>query len=418
MLAPFRSRDFRLLWTGTTVSLLGDGVFYVALAWQVYDLSDVPAALSVVGLAMSASQVVFLLLGGVAGDRLERRGVMLAADLLRFGAIAALGGLALGGGLRLWQVVVVAAVYGTGAGFFGPSFDAIVPDLVPRELLAEANSVDQFIRPIALRLAGPALGGWLVAGCGAGAAFLLDAASFLVSAAALALLRPPRAAPDAAAEEGSALGGIRDGFRFVRGRVWLWGTLLAAAVAYLLFVGPSEVLVPFMVKRELGGSAGDLGLVFAVGGVGAVAAAFAVGQRGLPRRQVTFMYVTWSLATLAVAGYGLAARSWQLMAAAFAFNGLEAAGTIVWATTKQGLVPSGLLGRVSSFDWFISIGLLPVSFALTGPVAGAVGARATLVGAGVLGAAATLGFLFVPGMRALEREPVPAEGSGRVATAR
>jgi DHA3 family tetracycline resistance protein-like MFS transporter len=330
--------------------------------------------------------------------------------------LAVLGLLAAGGVLRLWQVVVLAALYGTGAGFFGPSFDAIVPDLVPRELLAEANSVDQFIRPIALRLAGPALGGWLVAGCGPGAAFLLDAASFLVSAGALALLRPPRAAPDAAA--GSALGGIRDGFRFVRGHVWLWGTLLAAALAYLLFVGPSEVLVPFMVKRELGGGAAALGLVFAVGGVGAVAAAFAVGQRGLPRRQVTFMYVAWSLATLAVAGYGLATRSWQLMAAAFAFNGLEAAGTIVWATTKQRLVPSGLLGRVSSFDWFISIGLLPVSFALTGPVAGAVGARATLVGAGVLGAAATLGFLFVPGMRALERAPVPAEGSGRVAAAR
>src|SRR5919109_154717 len=103
MLGPLRIRDFRLLWTGMTVSLLGDGIFYVAIAWQVYELSDAPTALSTVGLAMSLSQVVFLLLGGVASDRFDRRRVMLAADLLRAAVIGLLSVLALTGSLRLWH---------------------------------------------------------------------------------------------------------------------------------------------------------------------------------------------------------------------------------------------------------------------------------------------------------------------------
>ena len=132
----------------------------------------------------------------------------------------------------------------------------------------------------------------------------------------------------------------------------------------------------------------------------------------MPRRHITFMYGVWTVSTLAVAGYGLARFPWQAMVASFIFNALEGAGTIVWATTKGRLVPGRLLGRVSSFDWFISIGLIPVSFALTGPVAAVFGVRETLVGAGVLGGIVTLAFLFIPGMRDLERTGVLAKATG------
>jgi hypothetical protein len=174
-------------------------------------------------------------------------------------------------------------------------------------------------------------------------------------------------------------------------------------------MGPTEVLVTAIVKNELGGSAAELGIVFAAGGVGSVLCALLMGQTGLPRRNITFMYLAWTAATLAVAGYGLATAVWQLMAACFVFNALETAGTIVWATAKQTHVPTALLGRVSSLDWLISIGLLPLSFALTGPVSEAIGARETLVGAAVLGGVVTFAALFLPGMRAIEeREPVVA----------
>ncbi len=408
---PLRLRDFRLLWTGMTVSLLGDGIFFVAIAWQVYQLSNAPTALSVVGVAMSVPHVLFLLLGGVVSDRVDRRRAMVAADIVRGGAVGVLGALSLAGVLRLWHVLILAALYGGGTAFFGPAFDAIVPDLVPQELLAQANSLDQFVRPTAWRLAGPALGGVVIAAWSAGGAFLLDAGTFAVSVTAVLLMHPHPVQMEGE-EQASAFGEVREGFRFVRAHVWLWGTFLAATFAYLLFLGPSEVLLPFVVKNDLNGNAADLGFILAMGGVGAIGAAVVMGRVGMPKRHITFIYLVWTVSTFAVAGYGLARFSWQAMAACFTFNALEAAGTIVWATTKHTFVPARLLGRVSSFDWFISIALLPISFALTGPIAQAIGARATLIGAGVLGGLVTFAFLFLPGMRATERSEDAQAGDG------
>jgi MFS family permease len=411
LLAPLRHRDFRLLWLGMCVSLLGDGAFHVALAWQVYAISDAATAMSIVGIAMTVPTIVFLLIGGVASDRLDRRRIMLCADVMRCVAVGLLAVLSLTGALELWHVALLVVFYGAGAAFFAPAFDAIVPELLPVERLGQANALDQVVRPIAMRLAGPAIGGFVVGAFGAGTAFALDAATFLVSAAALLAMRR-RAATEPAGV--SIVGDLREGWHFVRRRAWLWATFASAAIAYLLFMGPVEVLLPLLVKNELDGSAQQLGLVFAAGGLGSVGCAVLLGRRGIPRRDITFMYVVWTLATLAVAGYGLSASVWQLMIACMIFNGLETAGTIVWATAKQRHVPAGMLGRVSSLDWLISIGLLPLSFALTGPVSAAIGVRATLIGAGLLGAIVTFGALFIRGVRSVEDvAPGSAAPAGR-----
>lgn len=396
-------RDFRLLFAGRCVSLLGDGAFLVALAWQAYTLSDAPTALSLIGIAMTAPLIALLLFGGIVSDRYDRRRVMLAADAVRAALLALLGALALSGELRLWQMMAIVAVYGAAQAFFDPASDAIVPELLPAGTLGEANALEQLVRPLALRLGGPALGGALVGALGPGSAFLADAASFAISAGALWAMSPRADAAAVAVLGGDgeprALAQAREGFAYVRGHVWLWGTFACAGVAYLLFMGPSVVLLPFMVKHELQGSGVQLGLVLGAGGLGSVACALAMARSGLPARSMTFIYSVWALATVAVAGYGLANAVWQLMLASLAFNLLETAGTIVWATVKQRHVPGALLGRVSSLDWLISIGLLPVSLALTGPVSALVGVRGTLVGAGLLGAAATLAGLALPGMR-------------------
>lgn len=404
LLGPLRNREFRLLWAGMCVSLLGDGAFIVALAWQVYQLSDAPTAMGLVGMAMTVPTIVFLLVGGALSDRLNRRFLMLAADAARLLAAAALAGLSLTGALEIWHVALLVAVYGTGQAFFAPAFDAIVPDLVPDEQLAQANALDQLIRPIALRMIGPAVGGVLVGAFGAAAVFALDAVSFGLSAVALLLLRPPvRTRP--AAQRGGVVADLREGWRFVRERRWLWVTFVCAAIAYLLFMGPVEVLVPYVVKHDLHATASDLGLIFGAGGLASIVCAMALGQLGLPRRSMTFMYAAWTVATVAVAGYGLGSAVWHLMLASALFNALETAGTIVWITAKQRHVPSQMLGRVSSLDWLISIGLLPLSFALTGPVSALIGAQTTLVVAGLAGAAVTVAGLFVPGVRDIERQP-------------
>lgn len=402
ILSPLADRDFRLLWTGATASLLGDGAFLVALAWQVYAMAGGgPTGMSLVGIAMTVPTILFLLIGGVASDRFERRWLLVGADLLRAVAVALLAGLTIGGQVELWHMVVLSALYGTGSAFHAPAFDALVPEILAGEGLTQANALDQLVRPLALRLAGPALGGVLVGVAGAGGVFLVDCATFLMAAGTVLMMSPARG-DRAVAEGGSLLVDLKDGWRFVRRHAWLWATFVSAALAYLLFMGPVEVLLPWIVKEGMGGSAFDLGLVFAAGGLASMACAVALGRFGLPRRGITWMLLAWTLATVAVAGYGAATAIWQLMLASALFNGLETAGTIVWATTKQRHVPAALLGRVSSLDWLISVGLLPLSFALTGPVSGAVGARTTLVAAGVLGAIVTFAALFVPGMRTLD----------------
>ena len=410
MLRPLSVRDFAWLWTGMSVSLLGDGIYLVAIAWQVYDLSNAPTALSVVGLAWTLPMVIFLLWGGVLSDRFDRRNVMVFSDIVRGVAIAAIGVLSVTDAIELWHVIVLVAFYGFGEAFFGPAFGAIVPDIVPSDMLVEANSMDQFVRPLMWRLAGPAVGGIAIEVLGgAGGAFLLDAGTFAVSALCFLAMKKRSVALE---RDGSlsALREVKEGFSFVRSQVWLWATLYAAGLSLFFFWGPLEVLLPFIVKNELAGDAGDLGLVFAFGGVGAIFASFAVAQLGLPRRHILFMYTNWLIAVGSTAGFAFVSNIWQAMAVSFIGGASAAAGLVVWGTLLHRLVPPELLGRVTSFDWTISIGLVPISFAITGPIAESFGADTTLLWAGILGTVATAAFMFVPGIYDTERGGPMVEG--------
>jgi MFS family permease len=153
ILRPLSIRDFALLWTGMSVSMVGDGVTYVALAWQVYELWNVPTAMSIVGVAWTLPMLVFLLIGGVVSDRFERRRVMILSDVVRGLSVATMGVLAITGRIELWHIFVLIAIYGSGESFFWPSFGAIVPDLVPRGLLVEANSLEEALRRLLAELA-------------------------------------------------------------------------------------------------------------------------------------------------------------------------------------------------------------------------------------------------------------------------
>ena len=404
ILRPLRIRDFALLWGGLTVSFIGDGVYIIAIAWQTYDLSNSPSALAAVGVAWSLPQVVLLLLTGVLSDRLDRRHLMISGDVVRGLAIAAVGILSINGTLTMTWLLVLVVIFGAGQALFGPAFSSIVPQVVPEELLVEANSLGQFVRPITWTLIGPLVGGVLVATLGAGWAFLIDAGTFAFSAVMIGLMR---ARPDreAGEEHASAWDDLKEGLRYVRSRAWLWVAMVAATVSLLATWGPWEVLVPYVVRNDLRGSAAALGLVFAAGGVGSVSVALVMGQRGrLPRRAVTMLYVTWAIGMLMTAGFGLVSEVWQAAAVAFVSESCITALIVIWFTLLQRLVPAHLLGRVSSLDWMISIGGVPLSFAVVGPAAAAFGVDATLIGAGLIGAAITIAFMFYPGARAPERD--------------
>jgi DHA3 family tetracycline resistance protein-like MFS transporter len=186
-------------------------------------------------------------------------------------------------------------------------------------------------------------------------------------------------------------------------------TLLAAAVTLLLWIGPLEVLLPYVVKNDYGEGAESLGLIFAAIGAGSIGSALVIGQRGLGRRRVLWMYLGWGGSTLALAGYGLVNEVGPAMVIAFAAGIGEGIGNITWVTLMHTYVPNRLLGRVSSLDWLVSIGLVPVSFALAGPIAEWIGVQATMIGSSCLATAAFLAFLAVPGVRAPERWPLEPE---------
>lgn len=411
VLQPLRHRDFALLVGGSLVSLLGDGFFFVALTWQVYSISNVPTAMAFVGVAWTLPSVLLLLLGGAFSDRHDRRRLMIAADLVRAGAIGAMAILSATGRIELWHVAALLALVGAGNAFFNPASTAIVPDLLPDDDLPAANALQGVYRPLMVRLAGPALAGLIVAAAGPALAFAADGASFLVSALAVAAIRarpPIRDAVGGGLRD--TIGQVADGLRFARSTPWIWATLVSAMFSLLVFMGPVEVLVPYLVKNRLGVGPESLGAIFAMGGIGSIAMSLVIGVVGLPRRRVTAMYAAWSAGVALCAIFGLMTAVWQALVASFVLQACFMLGQVIWTTMLQQLVPRDLLGRISSLDWLVSTGLVPVSFALTAPVAAALGPETTIVGAALLGAALMSALFFLPGVRDPERSASPGGG--------
>ena len=397
ILLPLSGRDFRLYWLGQSISLVGDGIYLVAVAWQVYALSNSPTALAIVGLAQTIPLVLFVLVGGALADRLDRRKLLIVGAVIPGVAIALLAILTAAGQVQLWQIWAISAAVGLGRSISGPASGAFIPQLVAPDLLVQANSLGQLVRPLAMTLVGPAVGGVLVGAFGFATAFALDAASFGVAVLTL-LAIASRPKPRENVHTG-ILEDLREGFAYVRTQTWIWGTLLIATVWVLLVIGPFDVLVPYVVKNDLGGGAAALGFVYAAGGVGAIGAALVTGYRGLPHRPVTWMILGWASGCAALAGVGIAVANWQAALALLVSSAMITFGEIVWITLLMTLVPGALLGRVRSVDWLLSIGLVPISFAVTGPIADAFGAREVLVGASLLAGTLAASTLLLPGMR-------------------
>src|SRR4051812_28649850 len=384
MLEPLRIRDFALLWTGMTTSLVGDFAFLVAYPWLTFQLTSNPATLGLISALYFAPTVILLTIGGVLTDRVERRKMMITADAIRAVAIGTGAVLAITGELTLWQLGVVVALGGVGQALFAPAFGSIVPEIVPEELLAQANSLDMFVRTSA-GFVGPLIAGVIISVASAGWALAVDAATFTVSAAtAIALTPRPHKRSE---EKRSAWREARAGFGYVKSHTWLWATLLAGAVVNIAS-GARNVLLPFLIKYDLDASANAYALVFAAGSLGALISSLAYGQRGLPRRPVFVAYVGWTISIGVVVAYGLSQDVLQLVCFGFVGGLGMAIGNAIWGTLMHKHVPRHILGRVTAIDWMLSLSLWPLGTALSGVIANVVGARATLVGAGLIAIAA------------------------------
>ena len=364
-LAAFTSRDFRLLWGGQTISFVGDAAFLVALGWRVTALTGNASSLGYVLALQSGAMLVTLLLGGVLADRYPRRRLMISSDLARAAVVAAFLAIELTGHMSLGWILSLAACFGLADGFFQPALLGIVPLLVDTPVLSSANSWLSVARQ-GSSIVGPALAAGLYGAVGPSPVWGIDAVSFLVSAAALWLARP-RVSRD---EPREGIGReLAEGFRYVISVPWIWTGILAATVILMLAMAPFNALLPRIVQDHYGRGVGSYGLLFSLMAAGMVAGSITWARWNPRRNRIVICFAAFGVNDLGIVAVGLSPWYW-LAAVAVIWRGFWIGLSIsAWTTLITELVPERLLSRVFSFDYFGSLGLVPVGYVAAAAVA-------------------------------------------------
>jgi MFS family permease len=401
--------QFRLLFAGQVLSLIGDRVMLVALPFAVLAAGG---SIESVGLVVAAELVPFLLfalVGGVLADRGDRRRVLIASDAARLAIQAAGGALLLAGAATPLLLGALAALYGTADAFFQPAFTGLLPQTVSHPgQLQPANALRGLSFSVS-SVAGPALAGVLVAGIGAGAALLFDAGSFAVSVACLVRLRPVVAATAAEEPPPPFLAAVRAGWREVRSRSWILAGLGAMCAYHAIVLPAVYVLGPVSVSDRLGGPGAWAAVVVAFG-IGCIAGDLAL-LRWRPRHALRVAGVALVAASCQAAVYGSGlGLAGMCVLQALAGVGVTAFFTL-WEVSLQEHVPGEALSRVSSFDYLSATALMPAGTALAGPVAAAVGTQVALLGMSAIGVACALAFLAVRAVRDLPRGAGALDGA-------
>lgn len=402
-LPVLRHRDFRLLFGGQAISVVGDALFPVALAFAVLELSGSATSLGLVLAAQALPLALLVLVGGVVGDRLSRQRIMVVSDVARAVVQAVAAGLLIGGVAEIWHLAVLAGLYGAAEAFFRPAAGGLVPRLVPSDDLQQANGLIGMSQSLGMVL-GPGLAGVLIALFGPGSAIAIDGASFLVSAACV-LAMSPRPGIRAEGEEEDMtepqfLVQLKEGWREVSSRSWMWVFMIVIGGYHLIALPCVLALGPLVADRELDG-ASSWAIIVALFGVGAVLGS-ALALRLKPRRPmvvcgVAFLGAACQPAIIAGAGSTLLIGGFELLAGI-----CVAYGFTLWETTLGREVPPHALSRVTSFDWFTAVGMMPIGYALVGPLADAVGLHPIMFAATAIMVCLAAVSITLPGVRGLE----------------
>lgn len=387
VLVPLRHRDFRLLWSGQTVSIFGNFIYGVAVPFQILALGGSALQLGIGASIASIAMILSLLVAGAVVDRLPRRRVILVSDLISGVVTMVVAVLGFSGALRIEHLYVAAAFFGIAFSFTGPAISAIIPELIPADVLVPGNAVQGLSRQIA-QVGGPVVGGAVVALSGAPMAFALDALTFFFSFLAVSLVtsRPT--------EQRIALPfvrQIRDGLAFTFSITWLWITIFLWAFINMANSGPFVVALPLLVRDVLLGDARTYGAIIAAMGAGEVIGTFTISQMRV--RRVGIAIYAWAMvAAVASIVLGLAPLLPVIMAM-FAVRGLSIVGFgVLWQSALQRHVPREMLGRVVSIDWFGAVLMGPVAPVVFAGIVDAIGPAASFV----LGGVASLVLLVPP----------------------
>ncbi|HEX9495354.1 MAG TPA: MFS transporter [Candidatus Limnocylindria bacterium] len=373
-----RHRDFRLLLTGQTVSSFGNSVSTIAVPFQLLAIGASPIQLGITVATETVTSIAFLLLGGAIADRVARRTLILASDLLGGFVVATVALLSATGQLRVEHMYVAAVGLGAADAFLSPAYSAIIPELVPADVLRAGNATRLLSRSVA-RIIGPTVGGLVVALISPAAAFGIDAVTFLFSFATLLLARPARRA---GLPPGSVIRDIREGFGFVFSARWLWTTTIYFMFVNIAFAGQSGVMTPLLVRNTIGGDARMYGAISGAYGVGTIVASIWVAQL-VTRRPGRVMFAFEILAAACVLAIGLVPVL-PVVLVSFVLMGVAlSSSTVIWEALLQRQIPPRMLGRVSSINLLGNSLINPVAPLVAAALIGAVGPASTFLIAGV-----------------------------------
>lgn len=382
---PLRHRDFRLLWLGQTVSSLGNFAFGVALPFQVFALGGEALELGLIFAISFAARILLLLPAGAYVDRISRRTIILVTDGVLGVLMTVLAMLGWASLLRLEHLYFAAAISAVATALQLPAMRAILPDLVPDDVLTQGNALRALSNQVGMLL-GPLVGGLIVLGFGPPTALFVDGITFFIS---LLAFLASRKVPGVPASKGRLLTQIAEGLRFTSSVPWIWSTILSISLLNLFIFGPLTVGVPFLVRDVLGGDATALALISTSTAAGQLAGSALMGRMRF-RRLIVWCYVACGVAGLGVGGLGV----FPSFPFVLGFAGLAGLGIVIasalWNTALQRNVPRDRLGRVLSIDDLGGIFLAPAAPLAAGLLIQALGVSAVFVigGLGTLAIAA------------------------------
>lgn len=382
MVRVFQHREAALLISGQAISSFGDGVAAVSLNLLV--LSLVRKHLSLIGLfgaARMVPMVVFVLFGGVIVDRFSRKTLMLISDSTRALIIGGIAVLTATGHLHYWELVVMSVLFGAFDAVFFPASTALVPQIVEAEMLPAMAAMRPLTNNLLGNFLGPSIGA-LIYIASPGWALGVDAMTFVISATALALMKPtPK---PVRVEKTPMTKDIREGMTYVRRTPWMWTTLVVVTFGNGLLFTPLFTFLPAFIRHTLHAPKIYVGLVMAASGIAGALGAIVIGSRPAPRRRVRAMWGWWILSTFGAFALASAVNVYMIFIIPFLMSPTLLMGNTIWETMLQAEVPTELMGRVSSVDWFLSLALTPVGLSVAGLMIQAFGIRGYFAGMGAL----------------------------------
>jgi predicted MFS family arabinose efflux permease len=387
-------RNFRLLVSARAISYFGTYLAPIAVAFAVLDLTGSASDTGIAFACWTLAQISALMVGGVVSDRLPRRLVMVSSDTANVCIRVAMGVLLVSGHARIWEIFVLQALGGAATAFYSPASSGLVPELVEKPQLQQANALMGIARYIAFPL-GAATGGAIVATIGAGTALIVDAGTYAASALLLSGIRLPAWARSAAAP--NFVRELREGWRAFTEHTWVWLLTVWVALYFTITYAPFFVLGPYIARRDLGG-AGAWGTVVTGEGIGSLVGAL-IGLRLRPNRPWVVVGAIFALTS--VQSILLAAHvSFLVIAVAAVIAGFSfSLGSVIFETGVQHAIEPDKLSRVSAYSWMCAMVFLPLGYALAGPIADAVGMSAYLSFGAVWIVATTLVVYSVPAVR-------------------